>query len=69
MLVLSRKVEEEIWIGHDIRLKVIAVRGDRVFLGIAAPDEVRIDRLEYRRQRERTARHAVLAAARREGGT
>lgn len=46
MLVLSRKKNEIIRIGDNIEVKVLAVQGDRVRLGIAAPQDVRILRHE-----------------------
>lgn len=46
MLVLSRKVGESIMIGDDIKVKVIAVDGDQVKLGIDAPRSVKVDRQE-----------------------
>lgn len=46
MLVLSRKLNEEILISGGIRLKVIEVTQSRVKLGICAPDEVPIRREE-----------------------
>ena len=46
MLVLSRKVGEEIVIAGTIRVTVVAVVGDRVRLGVQAPSEVRVDREE-----------------------
>ena len=46
MLVLSRKVGEEIVIGDNIKLVVSRVRGNRVTIGIDAPDNVRIVRGE-----------------------
>lgn len=46
MLVLTRKTEEAIKIGNDIEIKVIAVSGDQVKLGIEAPKHVEIHRKE-----------------------
>jgi carbon storage regulator len=46
MLVLSRKLGEAVIIGDNIRLTVVAIRGNQVRLGIAAPVEVAIRRLE-----------------------
>jgi carbon storage regulator len=46
MLVLSRKLGEEILVGKNIRLKVIAIQGNQVRLGFAAPKEVSIQREE-----------------------
>jgi carbon storage regulator CsrA len=46
MLVLSRKVNEEIIIGENIRVFVVRIAGNRVRLGITAPDDVKITRAE-----------------------
>lgn len=46
MLVLSRRKQERITIGHDITLVIVEVRGDKVRLGIEAPRDVRIMRTE-----------------------
>lgn len=46
MLVLSRKVGQEILIGADISIYVLAVHGNRVRVGIAAPQAVAIRRRE-----------------------
>lgn len=46
MLVLSRKLQEEIIIGDRIRIKVIDVQGGRVRLGIEAPLDVPVHRAE-----------------------
>lgn len=48
MLVLSRKLGEKIVIGDGIELMVVAVNGNRVKLGIAAPQSCRIVRSECR---------------------
>ena len=42
MLVLSRRVREEIRIGDDIKIVVVEIAGDRALIGIAAPDETKI---------------------------
>ena len=46
MLVLTRKVQEQIQIGHNIKVTVVRVKGHSVRLGIEAPDNVRIVRGE-----------------------
>jgi len=51
MLVLSRRIGEEIVIAGNIRVKVVAVHGNRVRLGIVAPQEVTVHREEIQRQR------------------
>ncbi len=46
MLVLTRKKNESILIDGEISISVIEVRGNRVKLGITAPDHVRVVRTE-----------------------
>jgi carbon storage regulator len=46
MLVLTRRVGESVVIGHDVVVTVLEVRGDVVKVGIAAPRDVEVDRLE-----------------------
>ena len=46
MLVLSRRKDERIVIGEDIVIRVVAIRGERVRLGIEAPAEVPVHRSE-----------------------
>ncbi len=62
MLVLTRSVSEEIRIGHDIVVRVLEVRGDRVRLGIAAPATVPVYRQEVYEEIERTNREALEVA-------
>lgn len=46
MLVLSRKRDEKIVINQDIVITVIEIRGDKVRLGIEAPNHVPVHRHE-----------------------
>ncbi len=46
MLILVRKVQQGIWIGDDILIKILDVERDRVKLGIEAPSNVRVVRQE-----------------------
>lgn len=46
MLVLTRKIDEAIQIGDNIRIKVSEISGNRVKICIEAPKEVRILRAE-----------------------
>lgn len=47
MLVLSRKCGEKIVIPeHNIVLTVLEIKGDRIRLGIAAPEDVSVHREE-----------------------
>ncbi len=46
MLVLSRHRDESIMIGDNVKITLIDIRGDRVRLGIEAPQEVPVHRKE-----------------------
>lgn len=48
MLVLTRKLDESIRIGDDIRITVLRVKGNTVRIGIEAPKQVRVIREELR---------------------
>ncbi|MBM4283746.1 MAG: carbon storage regulator CsrA [Deltaproteobacteria bacterium] len=46
MLILTRKSGEGLFIGDDIRITVVEIRGKQIRLGIEAPSEVVILREE-----------------------
>ncbi len=46
MLVLSRQRDESIFIGDNIKITVVDIRGDKVRLGIEAPTEIPVHRQE-----------------------
>jgi len=46
MLVLSRKMQQQIKIGDQITVTILAVKGNTVRLGVEAPQEVRVLRGE-----------------------
>jgi len=46
MLVLSRNRDQSIMIGEDIKIKVVDIRGEKVRLGIIAPNHVEVHREE-----------------------
>jgi carbon storage regulator len=46
MLVLTRKTDEAIVIDGDVRISIVEIRGNRVKLGVTAPNSVSIQRLE-----------------------
>ena len=46
MLVLSRKLQEQIKIGEEITVTVLKVKGNTVRVGIEAPKNVRVIRAE-----------------------
>ena len=72
MLVLSRHRDESIIIGDDVVVTIVDIRGDKVRLGIQAPQDVPVHRQEVyeaiKRENEKAARlepadtHAIEAA-------
>ena len=46
MLVLSRKIDEALLIGDDIKVTVLDIRGGQVRIGISAPSSIKIHREE-----------------------
>lgn len=46
MLILTRKIDEEIKIGSDITIKVLSISENQVKIGITAPNTVQIYRGE-----------------------
>lgn len=56
MLVLTRKTDEEIVIADNIRVKVLEVRGNKVRLGIVAPENISVHRAEVQARRQEFSR-------------
>jgi carbon storage regulator len=55
MLVLTRKLNQSIMIGDDIEVSVLAISGDKVRIGIQAPREIPVFRIEvYRELKKQT---------------
>ena len=52
MLVLSRKVGEEIIVNGNVTIRIVAGKGNRVAIAIDAPPEVSILRGELQEERE-----------------
>ncbi|MDL2273044.1 carbon storage regulator CsrA [Oscillospiraceae bacterium OttesenSCG-928-G22] len=46
MLVLTRKTNQSITLGNDIKISILSIDGDRVSVGIDAPRSVKIFRTE-----------------------
>ena len=63
MLVLSRKEGEEVVIGDNILLTVVAIRGNQVRLSFTAPPDVAIQREEVRPKDEESGTSPVRRAA------
>ena len=50
MLILTRKSDESIIIGNNIKIKVLRVQGNQVHIGIDAPRELSVYREEIYEQ-------------------
>ena len=61
MLVLTRKIEESLILGGEIRITVLGVNGDKVRLGVDAPQSVKILRGETVDQTREANRSAVAS--------
>lgn len=46
MLVITRRVDEAVQIGNEIAVRIVEVDGSRIRLGIDAPGDVSIRRIE-----------------------
>lgn len=61
MLVLSRHRDEKLMIGDDIIVTIVDIRGDKVRLGIEAPQSVPVHRQEVYEAIQRENRKAEKA--------
>jgi carbon storage regulator len=59
VLVLTRRANQSIMIGHDIVVTVLEVRGDQIRIGIRAPREIDVHREEVFRQLQAANRQAA----------
>ena len=61
MLLLTRKLGENIRIGDDVKITIVEVKGNHVKLGIEAPPSVKVHREEiYERIQEENRRSRGL---------
>ena len=54
MLVLMRRVGEEICIGDNVRITVVSILGNKVRIGIEAPENVPVHRREVKEAIDRS---------------
>jgi carbon storage regulator len=71
MLVLSRHRDESIMIGDDVVVTIVDIRGDKVRLGIDAPQDIPVHRREVYEaiQRENQKAAQIKASDTRKLGT
>ena len=63
MLILTRKLGENIRIGDDVRIIVLDIKGGQVKLGIDAPPDVPVHREEiYEKIRDENRRASGISA-------
>lgn len=63
MLVLTRKTNESIIIGDDVKVTVVEIKGEQVKLGISAPKRISVHReevyLEIQKENQKAAKTGV----------
>lgn len=62
MLILTRRIGENVVVGDDVVISVLEVRGDAVRLGIQAPRSVTVHREEVYRELQRANQQAAQSA-------
>lgn len=63
MLVLSRQRDESIMIGDNVQITIVDIRGDKVRLGIVAPNEIAVHRKEVYDAIQRENKRAAQVGA------
>ena len=61
MLVLSRKLNETILIGDNIRVTLLGIEGDKIKIGVEAPRDIRVFREELLEATKSTNKQALSA--------
>ncbi|RKX78386.1 MAG: carbon storage regulator [Spirochaetes bacterium] len=61
MLILARKINESIIIGDQIEISIIDIKGDQAKIGIKAPKNVKVYRLEVYEAIQQENKAAAMA--------
>ena len=61
MLVLSRKLNETILIGDNIRVTLLGIDGDKIKVGVDAPKDIKVFREELIEATKSTNKQALSA--------
>lgn len=59
MLVMLRGIGQKIRIGADITITIIDVKGAKVRIGVAAPDDIQVNREEVAEEIEKEGKDAL----------
>ena len=63
MLILTRRVGETVYIGHEVQVTVLGIKGDQVRVGINAPKSVAVHREEIYERIKRAVHESAPEAA------
>jgi len=61
MLVLTRKIDQSIMIGDNVKITIVDVRGEQVKIGIEAPRSIPVHREEIYEEIKAENRRAALS--------
>ncbi len=62
MLILTRKAGESFFIGEDIEITVFDIQGEKIRIGISAPENVHIIRKEIKEIKEENVKASETAS-------
>ncbi|MEW5814150.1 MAG: carbon storage regulator CsrA [Spirochaetota bacterium] len=62
MLILARRINESIIIGDQIEISIVDIKGDQAKIGIKAPKNVKVYRLEVYEAIQQENRAAAMAS-------
>ena len=63
MLVLTRRIGEEIVIDGNIHVVVLAIKGNKIRLGVSLPPSITVDRMEIHEKAgriRRSSRYGII---------
>jgi carbon storage regulator len=56
MLILTRRVSEQLMIGENVQVTVLRIDGNQVRIGVTAPRDISVDRQEVRARKDHEQR-------------
>ena len=58
MLILTRRINEVLYIGDDVQIEVLGIKGNQVRIGINAPKDIPVHREEIYQKIQREGRRS-----------